>query len=360
VTDLVKSVLGGARSLIVGWILPVFLDLQLLAVLILPDLRHVTAIDQFLKQTSTSRQVILLAVAVVAGLVLAAAQAPLYRILEGYILWPEKIADRRIKKHQQRRRRLVEEQEAAAKTERGVHAGLLYERAARYPVKDKQFAPTALGNAIRRFETYAGDRYQLDSQLLWHDLTAAAPERAESAVDNARTNVDFFVCLLYGGAITTLCGLGVVAVGQWTIRTWIAIGAGIAIAVVCYRLAVLATDEWAAAVRALIDHGRKGVADAFGLTIPSDLNEERLMWRAVNTLVRRPYTYSESKDVAGILKKFRAKETDKSTPTAAAAPPALSQLLEDAWQAGSAIVIVHPPNSDQADGAFTHETPTAT
>ena len=29
------------------------------------------------------------------------------------------------------------------------------ERAARYPVQDDQFAPTALGNAIRRFETYA-------------------------------------------------------------------------------------------------------------------------------------------------------------------------------------------------------------
>src|SRR5215218_5296072 len=89
-----------------------------------------------------------LAKSVVAGLVLAAAQAPLYRILEGYILWPAKLADRRIEKHQERRRRLVQEQEAAAKTERGVHAGLLYERAARYPVKDKQFAPTALGNAI--------------------------------------------------------------------------------------------------------------------------------------------------------------------------------------------------------------------
>ena len=357
-TDLAKSVLGGARSLIVGWILPAFLGLQLLAALILPDLRQVTAIDQFLRQTSTSRQLILLSVAVVAGLVLAAAQAPLYRILEGYILWPATVADHRIKKHQERRRRLVEEQEAAAKTEKGVHAGLLYERAARYPVKDKQFAPTALGNAIRRFETYAGDRYQLDSQLLWHDLTAAAPERAETAVDNARTNVDFFVCLLYGGAVTTLLGLGVVAVSHGTIRTWIAIGAGIALAVVCYLLAVLATDEWAAAVRALVDHGRRGVADAFGLAIPSDLNEERLMWRAVNTLVRRPYTYSESKDVAGILKKFSVRATGEPTATATSAPPALSRLLEDAWRAGSAIVIVHPPDSDGTGGVAPDEAST--
>ena len=58
------------------------------------------------------------------------------------------------------------------------------------------------------------------------------------------------------------------------------------------------------------------------------------MWRAVNTLVRRPYTYSESKDVAGILKRFSVRETAEPTPTAASTPPALSRLL----QVGSTIV----------------------
>ena len=48
-----------------------------------------------------------------------------------------------------------------------------------------------LGNAIRRFETYVGDRYLLDSQLLWHHLTASVPERTVAAVDKARTNVDW-------------------------------------------------------------------------------------------------------------------------------------------------------------------------
>ncbi len=357
--DLAKSVLGGARSLIVGWILPVFLTLQLITALVLPDLRRVDGIQQFLNQTSTSRQVTLLAIAVVSGIVLAAAQAPFYRILEGYILWPAKIVDWRSKKHQERRRHLVEKHEAAAKTGRGVRAGLLYERAARYPVKDKQFAPTMLGNAIRRFETYAGDRYQLDSQLLWHDLTAAAPERAVAAVDNARTNVDFFVCLLYGSAVTALLGLSVIAVGEGTARAWTAIAAGVLLAVLCYRLAVLATDEWDAAVRAVVDHGRKGVAAAFGLIVPADFADERLMWRTVNTLVRRAYTYSESKDVAGILSRFRSKDAERPTPkptgTAPVAPPALAQLVRDAWLAGSSIVVIHPPDVDHADRAVPDE-----
>jgi len=360
VADLVKSVLGGARSLIVGWILPVFLSLQLVTALVLPELRRITGVDQFLRQTATSRQVALLAIAVVSGLVLAAAQAPLYRILEGYILWPPKIADRRIKKHQDRRREFVKKQEVATKTDKGVHAGLLYERAARYPAKDKQFAPTMLGNAIRRFETYAGDRYQLDSQLLWHNLTAAAPERALTAVDNARTNVDFFVSLLYGGAMTALLGFGAIVVGEGTVRAWVAIATGVLIAMVCYRLAVLATDEWDAAVRGLIDHGRKGVAAAFGLTVPDDFADERLMWRAVNTLVRRPYTYSESKDVAGILNRFRTKDADKPTPKPATATavtlPALPQLVQDAWLAGSSIVVIHPSDAEHTGQSAREET----
>lgn len=189
---------------------------------------------------------------------------------------------------------------------RGVRSGLLYERAARYPVQERQFAPTALGNAIRRFETYARDRYMLDSQLLWHNLTAAAPDRAVAAVDNARTNVDFFVSLLYGGTVTAILGLAVVASGHASVQAVAAIAAGIVIAISCYRLALLATDEWDAAVRALVDHGRAGVAAAFGLHIPADFDSEREMWQAICTLVRRPYSYSEKREIAAIIGRFRS------------------------------------------------------
>jgi len=278
-------------------------------------LSHVSFIASFLHQSSTSRQLAFLVIAAVTGLVLAAIQAPLYRILEGYTLWPRKIADYRIKKHQARRRKLLEEYNTVAQTDRGVKAGLLYERAARYPVKDKQFAPTALGNAIRRFETYAGDRYQLDSQLLWHNLTAAAPDRAITSLDNARTNVDFFVCFLYGGVLITAFGVGVTLSNGRGVRSALAIAVGTLITVICYQLAVIVTDEWSAAVRAIVDNGRQGVASSFGLTIPTNFGDERYMWRAVNTLVRRPYAYSESRSpsVASILNRFRGGDTEEAT-----------------------------------------------
>ena len=218
-----------------------------------------------------------------------------------------------VAKHQTRRRELVEKHEEMRQTDRGVHAALIYERAARYPVQDRQFAPTALGNAIRRFETYAGDRYLLDSQLLWHHLVAVAPDRVVLAVSSARANVDFFVCLLYVGASNALLGIIVVASGHASLRTWSAIAVGVVVPIICYRLAILATDEWEATVRAMVDHGRIGVAAAFGFKIPVNFEAERHMWRTINTLVRRPYAYSESKDVAAIVTKFRMINAEQST-----------------------------------------------
>jgi hypothetical protein len=321
VLELVKNALGDTSSLIIGWMLPTYVSLQLIAALILPGFSYIPMVSSFLHEPAASRQLALLAAAVVTGIVLAAAHAPLYRILEGYLLWPAWLRGMRIKKHQSRRRKLVSQQQALAGTEHGVQAGLVYELSARYPVQDRQFAPTALGNAIRRFETYAGDRYQLDSQLLWHDLRSAAPDRAVAAVSTARTNVDFFICLLYGGVLSILLSVAVAVSGHAGPRTWTAIGVGVVIIVVAYRLAIVATDEWDAAVRAMINHGRAGVAAAFGLQIPSNFASERFMWRAVNTLVRRPYAYSETKDVAAIITQFRKLIAEESP------PPTLQEVI---------------------------------
>lgn len=308
--DLVKNVLGGGWSLIIGWILPVFLTLQLLAYLVLGELRLGEQVKNFSDQSTTYQQTVILSIAAITGLVLAASQAPLYRILEGYLFWPKRLAQSRTAKHRGRRDSLVAQHEGIATTQRGVESGLVYEKAARYPAAARQFAPTSFGNAIRRFETYAGDRYKLDSQLLWHNLSAAAPDRVVSAVTNARTNVDIFVCFVYGGMLTVICGIaGLTRTGitehSLSTRSLLAVCLGALISILSYRLAVLGTDEWDAAVRALVDHGRTGVAVAFGLTIPRDLEEERAMWRAVNTLVRRPYTYSSEKEVPSILSRYR-------------------------------------------------------
>ena len=304
-TDLVKGVLGGAWALIIGWILPTFLSLQLIAWSILPSWTSSDTIRGFTGTSTAGRQAILLAVAAVLGLVLAAVKTLLYRILEGYLLWPQWLASWSTKHQFTRQRRYKAKSDNALQENKTIRYALLYAKVLRFPAAENQFAPTGLGNAIRRFEHYASDRYNLDSQLLWHHLAAAAPDRLLKAQDDAHTNVDFFVCVVYGSCAATVGAVVTLILRTPDDRLWFALMAGIFAARIAYHLALVATDEWDGTVRALVDHGRLGVAKAFGLEVPHHLADERGMWRAVNTLVRRPYDYSVSRGVPEKLDKFR-------------------------------------------------------
>lgn len=73
---------------------------------------------------------------------------------------------------------------------------------------------------------------------------------------------------------------------------------------VWYRSAVTATDEWAAAVRALVNTGRKPLADSLGLVLPRTLVAERDMWAMVSRLSRIPYH-----ERAAALAPYRAEPT---------------------------------------------------
>lgn len=322
-TDLVKGVLGGAWSLIIGWILPTFIFLQLVAWLLAPSWAQYKIFGDFLSTGTAERQAALIAVAAVLGLVLAAVKTPLYRLLEGYWLWPQWLADLSTKRQRAKAKRYAERSEEARVRGKSIRYALVYERVQRFPVGDDEYAPTALGNSIRRFELYAFDRYKLDSQLLWHHLAAAAPDRLVKAQDDANTNVDFFVCLVYGFLAVSLGAAGTLALGAIeTRRVLFALALGLVAARIAYRLAIVATDEWDRTVRAMVDHGRLGVAKIFGLEVPKQLKGERDMWRAVNTIVRRPFSYSEARNVPQILDAFRVTPGSTSSGDGAGLPSA--------------------------------------
>lgn len=75
------------------------------------------------------------------------------------------------------------------------------------------------------------------------------------------------MCKLYGSTAAALLGIGGLAVGDSSLRAASAVALGFLIAVISYRLAVAATDEWDAAVRAVVDLGRPALASALGLTV---------------------------------------------------------------------------------------------
>jgi hypothetical protein len=257
---LLQGALGGGRALLVGWFLPSLVNVLVFGFVVLPGnsgLRLLAASDGGEIARAT---IFVLVCTAVLGLVLAALQTPLYRLLEGYLGWPERCyqAGRRrqlARKHLLANRigaatlvaretagRLTEQDRAtltafrthpvtsrfvAADSRRGaVWLSLLTERLHRYPVDDAQVTPTRLGNAIRRFEEYGFDRYRLDSQVLWHELNAVAAEPARKQTEDARINVDFVVALLFGHLLVALAALIDLCAGAahstWLVATTLA------------------------------------------------------------------------------------------------------------------------------------------
>jgi hypothetical protein len=309
VTDIVKGVLGGSWTLITGWMLPAALGLSFFGLVVMPSLETVPAFEEIAKLKSTDQAVILLAASVVLGLTFASLATPLYRVLEGYAFWPSSLQRKRIDSHRLARKRLHAEVASADNPGQplDLRAALAAERYRRYPDHDDQVAPTELGNAIRRFEYYSYDRYQLSSQLMWSQLRGAVVESAAKEVDDARAGVDFFVCMLYvSGLVALSAACALFSDERDTANLVIAmVVAGVA-ALGSYRAAVTATDAWAAAVKAMVDLGRVPLAEALGLDLPDTLVEEREMWKRVGWFLG--YAYHERG--AAMLDPYRSRAAD--------------------------------------------------
>jgi hypothetical protein len=75
------------------------------------------------------------------------------------------------------------------------------------------------------------------------------------------------------------------------------------LAILWYRIAVVATDDWAGAVRALVNLGRQPLASSLGLELPLTLARERTMWSATVSLVQ-----GQSAPDTSALDEFRGPE----------------------------------------------------
>ncbi|MDQ0904815.1 hypothetical protein QFZ22_000800 [Streptomyces canus] len=86
--DIARGVLGGGWALLVGWILPTALNLAAYTLAIAPSLHRPTVLDPRWTASYGPTALLMFVAAVLLGLALNALQTPLYRVLEGYALWP--------------------------------------------------------------------------------------------------------------------------------------------------------------------------------------------------------------------------------------------------------------------------------
>ncbi|MET0743310.1 MAG: hypothetical protein ABWY78_08080 [Microvirga sp.] len=216
------------------------------------------------------------------AITLSALSTALYRILEGYLLWPAWLQEAGRQRQLRRKQAFTD---ALAGTGGGWKKGLALERLARFPQRDDQVVPTRFGNAIRSFETYGKTRFNLDSQTLWHELCAVAPKYIGSEMDSARASVDFFVALFYLGLVFGVATLSA-AVYEGLDRALVVSGlASLVVVKLSHGMAIRAIDEWSYTVQALVNLGRAPLATALGLHLPDTLSDEKVMWGLVTRFV---------------------------------------------------------------------------
>jgi hypothetical protein len=300
VTEFLKNLWGKLYS----WALPSALTLGAYWMFVYPE----TSIGHDLidPASDTEKAAIFAALSVTIAFCLNAFSSQLYRVLEGYLLWPmwlQKLGVKRQLKH----KRAAEKAAEKAVSGTGWMRGLKLEKLALYPLRDEQVVPTRFGNAIRWFETYGKTRFNLDSQTLWYELCAVAPKYIESELGNARSSVDFFVALFYLSAALGFAAFAVAAGEDFKRSILVICIAAFVVTWLCHWLVVRVTQEWGMAVQALVNIGRLKLADSLGLRLPESLAEEEEMWGLVTS-----YVFFGTPDKGVQLDRFRKKGGPKA------------------------------------------------
>jgi hypothetical protein len=320
-TDILKGLAGGGWSFLVSWVFPSAALSSLFASIVFPHLEHLPMAKEVAELKLAQRLLVLAFISVMLGLLLSATSTFLYRLLEGYHL-PSKIYRSMTEtqvaiKHEMMRALGRTPKAAPNKNENKKNPSLssrrrgamglldrwrktrihstnrevLREQLHRFPVEDDQVRPTRFGNGMRAFETYAQNRYNLSSQVLWTELISAVPQALRDEQEQARASVNFFVSLIYLSGLFGLSALLTFWRTSEDNKSLLLISGGIALLFcpIWYRLAVMTTSYWHSTVQALVNMGRKEVAAQLGLQIPLELEEERNMWRYVTWFVYEDY-----------------------------------------------------------------------
>lgn len=297
-SDVLKTLTGSVGKFVLAWLLPSVITLGLAALfVVLPHARSAPFVRPVLDAGgggAATAALVFGLLAVTSAVLFAYASLPIYRMLEGYAL-PGPLRRRLLRRQLRRWARLQHAQRRFELTGRLVGPAISDELA-RYPGRREYVQATRLGNALRAMERFGVEAYGLDSQSLWYELLGVVPDGTRKDVEEARAPVDFFVSAIsHALALASVCaGVGV-ATGDPVLL--VIAGAAAASLPVSYALAVNNVLDWGLAVKAVVNLGRRDLADKLGLDVPREVHWERQMWAAhFHAIERRDPTADEEYD----------------------------------------------------------------
>lgn len=142
----------------------------------------------------------------------------------------------------------------------------------RYPEDGRRIMPTRLGNALRGFEDSAGRQYGLDAIRTAPHLLLIAPDRHVQYLRDSREQLDTAVRLCLVSCLATVVTCAFLLTDGFALLLALV---PYAMAYIAYRAAVSAVDEYATAVRTVIDLDRFALYESLRITQPRSSAEER-------------------------------------------------------------------------------------
>lgn len=195
-------------------------------------------------------------------------------------------------------------------------------------------APTKMGNIANTIQSYVMRRYNCNLETLWTNLMQIVQkdDKAQAMLMEVKTQLDFLVACCW---LTLLTGLiwsvitSLVAPSRWGFL--LAALGGPAGAYLWYRAAAEQYRSFADVAMTLFDTFRLDLLGAMRLQAPADVEQERIMWEAIDKLT----TFGEQEN-------FRYEKAGAPAPAQPAAPAAPAAAKTAAPAAKTATAAAEP------------------
>jgi hypothetical protein len=276
--DLVPGAAAAFGRFVSAFLLPSAVAAGLFAFWVLPAVEERSPFRRTDSLGAAERLAALGVAAVLLALVTAVMTPAIHGVLEGYI-WKGRLYARRVKHFTERWSAL----QSAVRTATDARAPA-FKAATRelrlYPADPAYIMPTALGNRVSAAETYGLTRYGLDSVTLFYELKSSVDDSLANDVESSNNLIESLVGSVFLGLLFSIVSLAVAA-WAWAWEPMLGAAFGLIVVVGSYWGAVAAGRMYITTSRALVNMGRKPLADKLGLSLPKTLEAEQEMWRAV-------------------------------------------------------------------------------
>ncbi len=154
---------------------------------------------------------------------------------------------------------------------------LMLELAHRFPDEEHWILPTSFGNTIRAFEVYSRVMYGVEAIKGWERLLAVIPKDYRELIDDAKTQTDFWVNLVFLSLIFIVEYACLAIYSGQIVLLWLPLLA-LGLAVAAYSRARSAAAEWGEMVKAAFDTFLPDLRTKMGMSVPADPSNDRLSW----------------------------------------------------------------------------------